>query len=81
MVTHMTMMVTGCKEKMVPLAPRPICIERGVFMNWQKWVGTLAPWVLSGVGLVLGLLGIEPAWWGAVAAALLGIIQRIMAGL
>ena len=47
---------------------------------WQKWVGGLAPWVLSGVGIVLGILGVTPGWWAAVSAAVAGIIQRIIAG-
>ena len=45
-----------------------------------KWVGVLVAPVLGLVGLILGLLGIEPGWWGAVAGGIITFVQRIAAG-
>jgi len=47
--------------------------------SWQKWIGKLLPFVLAVAAALWQLIDQTPGWWPAVAAALTGVVQWLIA--
>jgi hypothetical protein len=49
-------------------------------MNWKKWVGKLAAWVVvAGTAFAKEVLGLEITWLPTACALFLGIVQFVIA--